>query len=260
MNVRTMIFHMSIPSDNTFPLVPTVFALWPLPWSLTYLLKTLTLLFYMNILLDKISQRVPTILTSWPWPRRLTYFFKTLNLLINFEQWVIELWYFTWVFYETKTPSGTNNVDLVILTLWSWPLSLAYFLKTLILLITFEEWVLELWYFTWIFLVIRSICWYLTFWPWFLTNLKKKDIGHNFQKIKYLELPYCTWSFLVTRSFYWYQNICHCDLGHLWNGHYRGQCFTNTSVKYYELWKSIVICTLEIKRTLKYESFLTKIV
>ena len=24
-------------------------------------------------------------------------------------------------------------------------------------------------------------------------------------------------SFLVTRSFYWYQNICPCDLGHLWN-------------------------------------------
>ena len=54
-------------------------------------------------------------------------------------------------------------------TLWPWPWSLTYFCKTLTLLITFEQWVLELWYFTWVFLVIRPFCWYLTFWPWHLT-------------------------------------------------------------------------------------------
>ena len=42
------------------------------------------------------------------------------------------------------------------------------FSETLTLLITFEQWVLELLYFSWIFLLIRSICWYLTFWPWHL--------------------------------------------------------------------------------------------
>ena len=255
MSVRTLIFHMSIPSDNTFPLVPTFFALWPLPWSLTYLLKTLTLLFYMNILLDKISQRVPTILTSWPWPRRLTYFLKTLNLLINFEQWVIELWYFTWVFYETKTPSGTNNVDLVILTLEFGVLFKNFNLAHNFWRVRARDLIFHM-----NISCDKIYLLVLNFLTLIFDQLKKKDIGHNFQKIKYLELPYCTWSFLMTRSFYWYQNICHCDLGHLWNGHYRGQCFTNTSVKYYELWKSIMICTLEIKRTLKYESFLTKIV
>ena len=37
---------------------------------------------------------------------------------------------------------------LTYLTLWSWPWSLTYFLKTLTLPITFEQWMLELWYFT----------------------------------------------------------------------------------------------------------------
>ena len=40
-------------------------------------------------------------------------------------------------------------------TLWPWPWNLTHFLKTLALLITFELWVLELLYFTWVFLVIR---------------------------------------------------------------------------------------------------------
>ena len=31
-----------------------------------------------------------------------------------------------------------------------------------------------------------------------------------------LQLSYCTWAILVTRSSYWYQDICPCDLGHLW--------------------------------------------
>ena len=45
-------------------------------------------------------------------------------------------------------------------TLWPWPWSLTHFLKTLTLLIIFEQWVLELCYL--ITLVLR----YLSFWPW----------------------------------------------------------------------------------------------
>ena len=41
------------------------------------------------------------------------------------------------------------------MTLWPWLWSLAYFLKTWTLLITFERWVLELWYFTCVSIVIR---------------------------------------------------------------------------------------------------------
>ena len=37
-----------------------------------------------------------------------------------------------------------------------------------------------------------------------------------------IELPYCTWSFLVTSSFHGYQNICPCDLGHLWKDNFVG--------------------------------------
>ena len=44
--------------------------------------------------------------------------------------------------------------------------------KNFIVLKTFEEWVLERWYFTRISLVIRSSCRYLFFWPWHLNNLK----------------------------------------------------------------------------------------
>ena len=49
--------------------------------------------------------------------------------------------------------------------LWPWPWSLTYFLKTLTLRITFEHWVLELWYFTWVILVIRPFSRYHYFWP-----------------------------------------------------------------------------------------------
>lgn len=45
-----------------------------------------------------------------------------------------------------------------------------FLLKTLILLITFQKWVLELCCFTWIFSVIRYFCWYLTFWSIFPKN------------------------------------------------------------------------------------------
>ena len=42
---------------------------------------------------------------------------------------------------------------------------LTYFLKTLSLLISFEQWDLEIWYFTWVFLVIRPFSGYHYFWP-----------------------------------------------------------------------------------------------
>ena len=43
-SARAIIFHMNIPCDKTFPWVQLFLTLWPLPWSLTYFLKTLTLL------------------------------------------------------------------------------------------------------------------------------------------------------------------------------------------------------------------------
>ena len=138
---------------------------------------------------------------------------ETLTLLITFEQWVLELWYFTWVFLVIRPSRGYHyflscDLDLgvwptylklnlaynfwtvsaralifhmsitcdktfswvpLFFTLWPWPWSLIHFLKTWTLLITFEQWVLELWYFTWVFLVIRPFCeyhYFFTLWPW----------------------------------------------------------------------------------------------
>ena len=142
---RALIFHMYIPCDKTYPLVPLFFTLWPWPWSLTHFLKTLT-----------------------------------LRHVITFEQCVLELWYFTWIFlvlrpfreYQHFWPCDLDpgvwpvficNINLAInfwtmnarvlmfhmnipsdkalrwiptiLTFWSW--SLNYFLKTLALFRTF---------------------------------------------------------------------------------------------------------------------------
>ena len=73
-------------------------------------------------------------------------------------------------------------------TLWPWPWSLIHFLKTLTLLVTFEQWVLELWFLPWVFLVIRPFWGYHYFWPCDL------DLG-----VWPIELWYFTWVFLVIR-------------------------------------------------------------
>jgi hypothetical protein len=106
---RALEFHMSIPYGKTCPWVPNVLTLWP--WSLTYLLKTLTLAitfkwyvlgcwYFMSVLCDKIFSWGPKLLTLWPWS--LTYLLKTFSLPITFEWYVLGLWYFTWVFLMAR--------------------------------------------------------------------------------------------------------------------------------------------------------------
>ena len=55
------------------------------------------LIFHMSTPCEKTFKWVPLFLTLWPWPWSLNHFLKTLTLLITIEQWVLELWYFTWV-------------------------------------------------------------------------------------------------------------------------------------------------------------------
>ena len=81
------------------------------------------------------------------WNFNLAYNFSTVN--------------FTWVLLVIRPFRGYHyflpcDLDLVV-----WPI----FLKTLTLLITFEQWVLELWYFTWVFLVMRPFSGYHFFLP-----------------------------------------------------------------------------------------------
>ena len=107
--------------------------------------RAIALIFHTDIPCDKTFSWVPLFFNLWHWPWRLTYFLKTLTLIISFEQWVQELWYFTWIFPVIGPFHGYH---------YFWH----YFLKTLTLLITFEQWDLEIWYFTWVFLEI----WYFT--------------------------------------------------------------------------------------------------
>ena len=103
----------------------------------------------------------------------------------------------------------------------TWKYSLEI-IETLTLFTTFEQWVLELWYFTWVFLVIRPFRvyhYFFTLWPWpwiLIYFLKTLTLLITFEQWE-LELSYCNWAFLVTWYSYEYQDICPCDLGHLWN-------------------------------------------
>ena len=133
MRARALIFHMSIPCDKTFPLVPLFFTLWPWPWSMTHFTKnfnltnnsrTVTLralIFHMSIPCDKTFRWVPSFFTLWPWPWSMTHFLKILNLQITFEQWVLEFWYFTWVFLVIRPFHAHHYVWPCNLYLKVWP-------------------------------------------------------------------------------------------------------------------------------------------
>ena len=72
-SARALIFKMNIPCDKTFPWAPLFFfILWHSPWSLTHFLKILT-------------------------------------LLIIFEQWMLELWFFTWIFPVIRPVWGYHH-------------------------------------------------------------------------------------------------------------------------------------------------------
>ena len=186
------------------------------------------------------------------WPN----LWKLLTLLKTLEQWVLQLWYYTWVFYETRPHHGywkfwpydldlvvnllfenvnfVNNIWIVsvralisyisiysnrsgpwkrtFLSLWPWPGILTYF------------WILLIWIVRARALIIHMSIPCDKIFPTVLNPLTltfdkfflKLTLVMT-SKIWILELPYCICLFPVTRSFYWYQNICPCDLGHLWN-------------------------------------------
>ena len=116
-----------------------------------------SLIFHKRISFDK-SLPLVTVFIPCTWPLTLTYFLKTLTLLFILKLWELELsllLYFTWVFLYKHLSVGTNSFNL-----WPWPSSLVYILKPSTLLIAFQEWMPESSYFTWIFLVIRTLGWY----------------------------------------------------------------------------------------------------
>ena len=104
---------------------PVCHSVLPPNWNfnLAYNLWTVSaraLIFHMNIPCDKTFLCVPLFFTLWPWP--LTLFLKTLTLLITCEQWVIELWYFKWVFPVLRPFWGYHYFLHCDLVLGVWPI------------------------------------------------------------------------------------------------------------------------------------------
>ena len=74
------------------------------------------LIFHMNISCDKTFPWGALFFTLWPWPWSLTHFLKPLTLLMTFQQWVLELLFFTWLFPVTKPFHGYRYTNPVSLT------------------------------------------------------------------------------------------------------------------------------------------------
>ena len=87
-------------------------------------------------------------------------FLKTLTLLITFEQWVLELWYFTWVFHVIRLFPGYHYSLPCDLDLEVWPIFKNFNLGN-----NFWTMSTRVWYFTWELLVIIPFPKYHYFWP-----------------------------------------------------------------------------------------------
>ena len=133
-SAKALIFHVNIPCDKTFLWVPIFLTMWPWPWSLNHFFENFnlannsrtvsarTLIFNLNIPCDKTFQWVPLFLTLWPWLWSLTQFLKkNLTLLITFEQWVLELGYFTWLFPGIRPFCGYHYFLPCDLDFGVWP-------------------------------------------------------------------------------------------------------------------------------------------
>ena len=172
--------------------------------------------------------------------RNLANLFKLLTLLITFQQWVLELWYFTWVSLMTRPFRWYNflpsdlEFDLLFENIHLINDFLTVYARALILHMSISSDNLSLG-----------------------TNLCDTDLGvcsifenvnlvFNFWKVSarasilhtsiYCDKTFrgTNMFFFMARSFYWYQDICPCDLGHLWNWPVSGA---------YEFHKHILLCS-----------------
>ena len=123
--------------------IKVCYSIWNSVWNFNPIYKTFPL--------------IPTFFKLWPWPWSFTYYFENSNVANNFEQWGLELSYFTWVFLQTRPFCGYQHFDPVTLTLE--------------VDLHFENFnlasnMLELWYFTRVFIIYNE----QTF-PWISTYL-----------------------------------------------------------------------------------------
>ena len=196
---------------------------------------------------------------------------ETLTLLITFEQWVLELWYFTWIFPVIRPFHGYH--------FFFHPLTFTLEFDPF-----FEQWMLELWYFTWIFPVVRLFRGYYYFLPCDLDHgvwhiFENFNLSYNFLTVSvrvlifhmsipcdktfpWLPLFFTLWPwlwvwpiFLKTLTLlitfeqwvlvlyhmsisneHWYQDICPCNRDHLWNWPLSGAFVFHKRILYFLLW------------------------
>jgi hypothetical protein len=181
---RAFIFHMCVPYDKTFLLVPKFVTLTLKFDSLFknfnighifWMASDRAFIFHMCVPYEKTFLLVPNFLTLWSWPWSLAHFSKTN---IDHIFWMASDRAF--IFHICVPYDNTFLLVPKFLTLWSWPWSLAHFSKTLTLAIYFEWQVIRLSYFICVFLMARTSQWYHNFWPWrwSLTHFLKTHFGH----------------------------------------------------------------------------------
>jgi hypothetical protein len=137
---------------------------------------------------------VSTDLTFLPWLWCLTYIIKSLTLCIHF--WLVCTR--TLVFRTSVCCDKFFQMVQTSFTLWPWPLCLTGKLKIFTLALSFECYVLGLWYCTWVFLKTR---------PWH-GYINRIDLHHYIENLNFSHKSWivCTknfiWLFFVRRPFH----------------------------------------------------------
>jgi hypothetical protein len=126
---RTLIFHMSVSSSKTFPWILTYLTLWPRPWCLTYILKTISFEWY--VLGVGYFTRVIVVTSPfcgyqqvWPWDVDLL----TENFNLGHLFWLLCIR--TFIFHMSVPWDKTFLEILITMTLWPWPWCLTYISKS----------------------------------------------------------------------------------------------------------------------------------
>ena len=107
---------------------------------------------------------------------------ETLTLLITFEQWVLALWYFKWVFLVIRPSRGYHY----FFTLWPWPRRMTHFFDKFNLAYNFWTVSARALIFHMSIPCDKSFPWvplFFTLWPWplSLTHFKKNlNLAYNF--------------------------------------------------------------------------------
>jgi hypothetical protein len=138
---RAFIFHMCVPYDKNFLLVPKFLTLWP--WSLTHFSKSLTLAISFEWQVIGFSYFICVFLMTKPfywyqhfWPCDLD-----LEVWPTFQNIGNIFWMASdraFIFYMCVPYDKTFLLVPTFLTLWPWPWSLIHFSKTLTLAVSFE--------------------------------------------------------------------------------------------------------------------------